>query len=691
MFVAYYLCFTKRRCFLARGKGGWAFPYARTTDMSKRVFLALLLCVLLAGIAAGAAADIKPISVKMELSTNTFTGPDDVTVSIRVSNVGDDDLPGSVYLYYPDGKAVTGFGDGGAATLKIGGYETWQGTWHVTQRQLEAGKITFQVKYPVPDENGNINYKSEYYNKTIVYNGAVPGLKVTRSFSSTMAQKGQAVTITYDLLNTGNVTLNSIKVTENKAISSKAVTVDSLAPNESKQVTFNVTMDTKDLVSSAKVTYKAAGSSDQQTQTVDAATISYGESKLTASLTTSAKGVNVGETVKLTLTLKNEGTINYTNLSVTDPTLGEVFSNQELAAGASKTLEKEVTMLASGDYQFTVKATDSTGQAVSTTTDKLTVTAMDPNKKLVLTVNAEADSLEVYSEPAQVRFTVTVTNTSETDATNVAIMHGATPFYTFSSIKAGETKKTTRDASISMAGKFQFTAVTKDLLGNSVSFQSNALTLSYAMPTPMVTTVPQQSPAPPELEPLPKNADLPSFFGMTKNLSAVFLVASLLLLAASLVLVLVALVRRAALKQQSKSALDHLERGTRRDYTAPGEVPEDAGSMDDGRSGDPGEPDAEPIFAINEEELPHMKYVRGDVSPEGEEPDTESDSDDLPKAEEARPISEEEAALLSGGTGQYRLTRPAKKPDEHEPVIAASYARRRRTAKTSSDDKPVDM
>ncbi len=678
------------------------FPQTPDEYMKQKVFLLILLCALLLGFTGVLAEDTyNPIATSMDLSKNSFTGPDDVTVSIRVSNIGDDRIPGPVYLFYPDGKAVTDFGDGGAVNLGLGEFATWTGTWHVTQKQLEAGRITFTVKYPVPNGESDIAYKNKSFNKAITFNGAAPGLEVSRVISPQMAQKDQKITITYELKNTGNVSLSNIKVTENKNISSKAKTVDTLAAGESKQVTFEVTMGSKNLTSSATITYKASGSSQTEKKTVEDASIVLGEANLSATLATSAAGVNIGETVKLTLTLKNEGNISYSNLKVTDPVLGEVFSNQELAAGATKTLEKEVTLMASGDYTFTVLATDNTGNEVSVSTDKVTVNAVDPNKKLVLTVNATADKLEVYSEPALVRFEISVTNASESEAKDVLLRHGSTTLYTFTSIKAGETKTITRDTNISMAGKFQFTAVCKDLLGNEATFESNPVDITYSVPTPEPTTVPQRTPQPLITEQIPKSAGLPPAFTTAKNVTNFLFGVFITLLGVSLILLMVAFTRRIAQKRQSEAALDHLERGTRRDYTAPGEgdeadeLPVTYREDDEGRD----EPEADTLLTLQDDELPHMKYVRGEHRTENDTTAPDEDQDNLPKAEEAyHELTEEEAAILSGGTGHYRLARsqgpkmddePADQDDEQ--TNSPGYTRHRRTARTGTNEKPADM
>lgn len=688
--------------FFREGREEGCFPKRPMVYMRQKVFLLILLCSLLLGF-TGALAESAyvPIDVKMDLSKTKFTGPDDVTVSIKVSNVGDDRIPGPVYLYYPDGKTVTEFGDGGAVNLGLGEFATWQGNWRVTQKQLEAGKITFSVKYPVPDDQGNINYKSKFFNRAITFNGAAPGLEVSRVISPQMAQKDQKITITYELKNTGNVALNNIKVAENKSISSKAQTVDTLAAGSSEQVKFEVTMGSKNLTSSATITYKASGSNESLKKTVEAASIILGEPKLKATLASSATGVNINETVKLTLTLTNEGNISYSNLKVTDQVLGEVFSNQELAAGATKTLEKEITMLASSDYAFTVLATDNTGNEVSVTTDKVTVNAVDPNKKLSLTVNAAADKLEVYSQPALVRFEISVTNTSEFEAKNVTLRHGSTNLYTFPSIMAGETKKIVRDTSISMAGKFMFTAVCKDLLENEVKFDSNPVSITYSVPTPEPTNVPQRTPQPLITEPVPKNAGLPPAFATAKNAANFLFGVFITLLGVSLLLLMVAFSRRIAQKRQSEAALDHLERGTRRDYTAPGEGDEadehPVTYREDGESQE--EQEADTLLTLQDDELPHMKYVRGENSTQSDTNTSDEDQDDLPKAEEAyHELTEEEAAILSGGTGHYRLARTqAPKVDdesdnqEDEQTNSPGYSRHRRTARTGANEKSADI
>ena len=95
-------------------------------------------------------------------------------------------------------------------------------------------------------------------------------------------------------------------------------------------------------------------------------------------------------TVTLSLELKNTGSVDYSDLRVSDPSLGDVFTNQQLKAGQSLTLEKEITVPVTAEYQFTVTATDEGGTEMSVMTEPLTVTAVAPEDALNLTVTATA-------------------------------------------------------------------------------------------------------------------------------------------------------------------------------------------------------------------------------------------------------------------------------------------------------------
>lgn len=516
------------------------------------------------GLTAAACAAGEGPKLSMELSSYTFTEPTEITVSIQVTNPDETDMPGPVTLYYPDGAAVEEFG---SPTLAAGASKSWSGTWQVTQSQLEEGKVTFQLRYSILDDDGSTVNKGKNFSRVITYAGAVSSVEINRTITPTTARKGQEVSVTYDVVNTGNVDITDVSIKENSGISSKVGTIDAVAPGQKGSYTFTVKMGSKNLTSQATITYKAGG----KTETVkkEAATIKHGEVKLTATLTADKKGGNAGDTVKLTLKLKNTGSVDYQNVKVTDPLLGDVFTGQTVEAGKTVTLEKEITISQTANYQFTVAGQDTSGGSVETATGRIGVTMVDPSQAVSLTVEASADRDTIYELPGTVKFNVKVTNNGAVEAKDVTVSASGVQVYTFPSILAGETREFTRDVSVSMAGQYRFDASVKNQLEETDVYQSNMVPIAYAQPTPEPTEAPIITPPAPVHEDIPTDDGLPGYVDSIQSVLKALYWVFLVLAVASLALLIIGAVRRMQAAQESSKAQDHLERGTYRDYTQP--------------------------------------------------------------------------------------------------------------------------
>lgn len=516
------------------------------------------------GLTAAACAAGEGPKLSMELSSYTFTEPTAITVSIQVTNPDETDMPGPVTLYYPDGTAVEEFG---SPTLAAGASKSWSGTWQVTQSQLEEGKVTFQLRYSILDDDGSTINKGKNFSRVITYAGAVSNVEINRTITPTTARKGQEVSVTYDVVNTGNVDITDVSIKENSGISSKVGTIDTVAPGQKGSYTFTVKMGSKNLTSQATITYKAGG----KTETVkkEAATIKHGEVKLTATLTADKKGGNAGDTVKLTLKMKNTGSVDYQNVKVTDPLLGDVFTGQTVAAGKTVTLEKEITISQTAHYQFTVAGQDTSGGSVETATGRIGVTMVDPAQAVSLTVEASADRDTIYELPGTVKFNVKVTNNGAVEAKDVTVSASGVQVYTFPSILAGETREFTRDVSVSMAGQYRFDAAVKNQLAETDVYQSNMVPIAYAQPTAEPTEAPIITPPAPVHEDIPTHDGLPGYVDGIQSVLSVLYWVFLVLAVASLALLIIGAVRRMQAAQESSKAQDHLERGTYRDYTQP--------------------------------------------------------------------------------------------------------------------------
>ncbi len=546
--------------------------------IKRRLLLIALVALALALATLGAyAAVTDPIVYSIELDPDKLSAPGTINVTITISNSGSEDMKDPIVLYDPSAKIVEDFGTNGSAVLKAGESKTWTGTCDVSQRMLDSGAVVYYAKYNLYNESGEAVPQSPAIRGVISAQAAEVDLDVRRTISPSAAPEGQTVIVKYELQNSGTVALKDITIQENKDVYAKKQKIPELKPGQRAEIKFPVKMGKKDLTSGAKITYKSDKSSKAKTYTVENVKIINGESQLEAVLKSSSKGVPAGEKIKLTLTVKNKGSMAVSDLRVTDPTLGELFVGQEVAEGKTLTLEKEVTLVGDASYTFTIDAVDTSGNPVSAVTESVSVTAVDPNEVLTLDLTATPDKNEVYESPGLVRFSLVVSNTSSVDASDVVIKHGDTEIYTFEKIPAGESRRVTRDTALSMAGKYRFSAVAKDPLDNALSFESNDIQIVFSVPTPPpATSTPEPNPTPvptfnPVTMPPISHASIGSAPKAVQSVLLPALIAAGVLLLASGALLIIATKRRADQRKAEEAALDHLERAKRRDYASPAE------------------------------------------------------------------------------------------------------------------------
>lgn len=532
--------------------------------MKQRILICLTLAALmLMGLCSAAFAAQDPIDITMDLSANRFSGPAEVTVAIRVTNSSDKDMPGPLALYYPDGARISEFG---TPTLAAGASATWTGTWMVTADQLAAGKLTFAVRYPILDESGTLINKTQPFYHAIVDAGSVAQVEINRYISPTMAKKGQEVSVIYEVLNVGTIDVTDVVIKESSTISKSNGKIALVKAGEKATFTFTVTMGTRNLTSNANITYQAGGKT--YTDAKPDEVIKYGNVKLDATLKADKKGGNPGETVKLTLTLKNTGKSDYENVTVTDAALGTVFTGLTVKAGETVTQEKEITISQTAEYQFTVSGSDASGATVETATGRIAVTAVDPAKAVALSVQAEVDTPTIYILPDIVKFTVAVTNVGEVEARDVVVHASGVDLYTFDVIQPGQTRSFVRDVRIETPGQFRFDARVSDQLDQRVDFEGNVIRITHAAPTATPSQVPIATPARPQLEEIPMTDDLPPYYDYVQMGLKYGFFALLGLTGLCAVLIVVGAIGRIGKAAKSGKAQDHLTRDGYRDYTA---------------------------------------------------------------------------------------------------------------------------
>ncbi len=571
-----------------------------------RFFLIYLLifCLMILSPCVKAQPVVDGLSFTLSVEPSSLTAPGTVTVSARVANAGSTDINTPMALYDPDGKPVTSFGDGGTL-LKLASGENylWQGRYAVKQDQLDEGKLVFSIRFSTQDAAGALIDQTLPASADLVFTGEKVDLKINRTITPEVVRRGKEVTVLYELINQGNVKLTNIQVKENRLISTRTQTVADLEPGASQKVTFTKTNVTGDLTSSALVTYRKQGDRRSLQAIIDPVQVPLAKPALTYSLSADKTQVSIGETVTLTLEIKNAGNISYSNVTVRDPKLGELFTNVQIGAGQTRELKKEVTVNETATYAFTLKLEDNTGTTQEEKVPELRVSAYTEGEILRLNLSLTSNKEAISSLPGDITFNLTVTNDSFTAAKNILIKHAAREIYTINELAPGQSMVVSRDFRLSQAGKYQFTAVATDVQNNTVEFTSNPLNISYAAPTPAPTSRIIQTIAPVvTFTPVP--ADYAAEGSQTRSALFIMALAMGILFVLSLILLIVSAILRAKSRAKSDAAYDTFQISGTRDYNTPADETKQS----------PREPEHvkmdEPAADKPAIELPHEKYLK---------------------------------------------------------------------------------
>lgn len=332
--------------------------------MKIRILTVLLAMLALLNAPALAEDSVHLPRVEAQLSETRLTAPGPVEVTVTVTNNSGTAMPGSCALYDPDGRRIAGFG---TPTLMAGESVVWTGVWHVTQTQLDAGQIVFAFACTHPGDDGSLRTKIQPYSIAIIHDDPAAHMVISRIITPPVARSGQQVYITYVIRNMAAESATDVTITESAAAA--PALLGTLTPGEIARHTFAFAMPPEDVVSSAAVTWSSAGS--EHAASVADETILYGDVPLYATLTAERSSAREGDTITLCLTLQNRGSQDVAGITVTDPLLGEVFTDLYIPAGSLVTLEKELLLEESCELLFTVSGVQADGNGLITATEML--------------------------------------------------------------------------------------------------------------------------------------------------------------------------------------------------------------------------------------------------------------------------------------------------------------------------------
>ena len=204
---------------------------------------AIVCAFMLAAVAAVSAAlcegeaDLRDtLSVSASVSPPGMAARQEASVYLTLVNSATEAID-DIRVTRPDGTVLCEVG-----TLSGSGQSSYvfSETVTPTKRQLEDGGVEYVIKYTLGKGSASETPRELSVLAPIEKLEAQPELEFTRSVSSTYVQKGEEVSITYRLRNTGNVALTGIRVKD--ALYGEIGEVERLEPGKKHAFTLNLTV-----------------------------------------------------------------------------------------------------------------------------------------------------------------------------------------------------------------------------------------------------------------------------------------------------------------------------------------------------------------------------------------------------------------------------------------------------------------
>ncbi|MFT4305468.1 MAG: hypothetical protein QM604_01105, partial [Microbacterium sp.] len=328
-----------------------------------------------------------------------------------------------------------------ATSLASGESTDCTATYTVTQDDVDAGEITNTAVATGTDPNVATVTSNE--DDAVVTAEQSPELSLVKSADvAAVTAAGDAVTYTFAVTNTGNVTVTGLAISET-AFSGSGTLSDiecdatTLAPGESTDCTATYTV-TQDDIDAGEITNTAvATGTDPSEGTV---TSNESDAEITADQTTGlvlVKTASVatvdeaGDTITYTFTVTNVGNVTITGLAIAETAFSGTGTLSAIECVAT-TLAPAASTSCTATYTVTqddVDAGEITNAAVATGTDPnaATVTSneddaevtAEQSPELTLVKTADADTVDAAGDT--ITYTFTVTNTGNVTVSDIAI------------------------------------------------------------------------------------------------------------------------------------------------------------------------------------------------------------------------------------------------------------------------------
>lgn len=403
-----------------------------------------------------------------------------------------------------------------------GGGET-TASWEV---QVGNDKLGHALSYTLAwQQDGQAHSKP--FDVTVQRLTPNPSMRMERIVSAEVVEAGQQVDIQYTLVNDGNIAFENLIVTD--TIGGVVGSKPRIAPGET--VSFHATPTIlSNTESNPKATFLFNGNAMELTAG-DPVKILLAQSQVVLEVKADKTQVNRGDTVRLSGSIQNAGTIDIANLVVSDDVLGEVYRLSALQAGQTTTFTKDVTVEEAQNYLF--RLTYSTQRGETLQSDAFVGIQIEgelpPAPKLRVEVSPAVTTLKAAGD---VTWNVEVFNEGTVPVTGIIITERAEgEVATADLIGPGQSGLYQATIPVTYNREMRFTVSAMDSTGRAFTIAAEPVSV-------LVGPQPSASAAPGQLAP---NAEAPSAMAFFEKLLTFDLVGLLYLLAGILVILLIIL------------------------------------------------------------------------------------------------------------------------------------------------------
>ncbi len=369
-------------------------------------FAFMLMCVQAPALAAGQTSAVAKPTVTVAVSPSQMTSPGPAEVVITVANPAGNPAPLTLYVGSPSSPYCV------VKDVSSGG--TGAGRFTVSALESTLGKpqqLPYTYVVGSASGTGTLTYLIERRE-------AKSDITLTRTFSAKVVGPGKTVKVSYEATNVGTIPLSNIVIGDDYF--GELVYVANLQPKQTVRHEEDAKIE-GDLISSPYVKYTnpVTGSLETVKVTPDVVRLEKAQLRVTASL--EPQRVSCGEPTVLTLTLANEGNLDYRDLAVSGNTLPDLAVVPLLESTRTFVLTRQLRPFEARDYAFTIEGKDSAGAPIKVTSEPVRIEVDNPVEEQArwsIKVTATPNSIQ----PRQmVTFEVNLHNDDDQSLTEIVV------------------------------------------------------------------------------------------------------------------------------------------------------------------------------------------------------------------------------------------------------------------------------